>query len=130
MIYFAINHNYRFNLVVVMKYLILKYVGYSGTLYSVVMTGGLTKSKSSVVCTTHRCVLLEFQMAFETLVALKWPFVFQRVIQFCDQLDNLRIFPSEIGPCHYLAALQADDFLRVFFRLGAVQWYWTSGSAV
>lgn len=73
---------------------------------------------------------LEFQMAFETLAALKWPFVFQQAIQFCDQLDNLRIFPSEIGPCHYLAALQADDFLSFFFRLGAVQWYWTSGSAV
>lgn len=79
------------------------------------MTGGLTKSKSSVVCRTHRCILLEFQMTLETLAALKCPFVFQWVIQFCDQLDNLLIFPSEIGPCHYLAVLQADDFLRFFW---------------
>lgn len=98
---------------------------------AVIMTGRLTRSKSSVVYRAHRCFLLEFPMALEALAALKWPFVFQWVIQFCDQLDNLLIFPSEIGPCHYLAVLQADDFFEgFFFHLGAVQWYWTSGSIV
>lgn len=113
MIYFANNPKYRFDLVVIIKYLIWKYIGYSGALYSAHDRRFDKVFKGSVVCRTHRCILLEFQMALETLV--KWPFVFQWVIQFCDQLDNLLIFPSEIGPCHYLAVLQDDDFLKVFF---------------